>query len=154
MKKIKLTKGHHALVDDQDYAWLNQWKWRSENGYAFTCLCRNHKIPMQRVIIQAPNSKIIDHVNGNRSDNRRVNLRICSLADNNRNKGMSKNNSSGYKGVYWQTGAKKWRAQIMKDRKLIYLGLFDSKHEAAISYNINANKLFGQFARINKIQVS
>lgn len=87
----------------------------------------------------------IDHINGNRDDNRIANLREASRADNNRNVAMRRDNSSGRKGVTWHKG--RWYAQIQRDGKKIYLGSFTDLDAAANAYRAAEIRLFGQFAR-------
>lgn len=93
----------------------------------------------------------IDHVNGNGLDNRRVNLRFASRSENCSNCRPSRNNRSGYKGVHWHKGAKKWRSQIKTNGKRIHLGYFENKNDAARAYNEAAIRLHGSFARLNTI---
>src|SRR4030065_939634 len=105
MKEIKLTKGKVAIVDDEDYDWLMQWKWRINSiGYAMRTVKKNgkaRKIFMHRVILNTPSDMCSDHANHNRLDNRRCNLRICTKQQNQANAPAPKNNRSGGKGVSW-----------------------------------------------------
>ena len=93
----------------------------------------------------------VDHINGDRSDNRIENLRECTNSQNSRNRGSSRNNTSGYKGVSFSKNNKKWIAQITFNRRLIYLGYTDTKEEAALLYNEAAIKYHGKFAFLNKL---
>ena len=94
----------------------------------------------------------IDHVNENKSDNRILNLRGCTKTQNQMNRGPQKNNTSGYKGVRWHKITSKWQAQITYNKKVISLGLFDCRHEAARAYNEGALKYHGpEFSYINII---
>lgn len=88
----------------------------------------------------------VDHINGNRSDNRIANLRLATARENSRNAGMSRNNTSGYKGVFWERGCGKWRASITVNRKTIHLGVFVSAPEAHAAYCAAAKKYHGEFA--------
>ncbi|EFL4461577.1 MULTISPECIES: HNH endonuclease [Enterobacteriaceae] len=92
----------------------------------------------------------IDHINRDRCDNRIVNLRIASRKDNARNKGVSKRNTSGAKGVSWDRQTKKWRAQISVSGKSISIGRFDKKSDAVIAYGLYAVSHFGEFAAVDK----
>ncbi len=98
---------------------------------------------------EIPLSRGKDHINGNKLDNRRENLRVCTLAENNRNRTIYKNNKSGFKGVYWSRADKKWRAQIKINNRMIYLGIFDDLLEAALTYDEAAVRYHGKFAKIN-----
>jgi len=93
----------------------------------------------------------IDHINGNKIDNRLINLRECTKQQNHFNIGLTSVNKSGYKGVGWRPNKNKWRARIMINQKEKSLGHFDCKHEAAEAYNKAAKKLFGEFAWLNPI---
>ena len=151
MKRIKLTQDKIALVSDIDYTYLNQWKWCYHQGYAV----RNSKhttILMHRLILERQgfkNFKQGDHINRRRLDNRRTNLRIATISQNAHNQKRPKNNTSGYKGVSWNTKDKIWRAQIGINGKVIYLGSYHSKLKAAKIYNIAAKKYHKKYARLN-----
>lgn len=144
MKKIPLTKGKYALVDDQDYKKVNELKWYFEHGYA------RHSNPvlyMHRFILQAKKGQICDHKNGNKLDNRRVNLRFCSVSQNLMNAKRRKSNRSGYRGVSFDNTRHKWLAQIAVHKVNKHLGRFDSKKAAVIAYNMAAKQLFGEFIK-------
>lgn len=145
MKKIKLTKNKFALVDDDLFDFLNQWHWHyNRNGYAM----RNGML-MHRQILK--NVKEVDHKNGNLLDNRLSNLRSCSHSQNCFNRIKSQNRSSRFKGVGFHSASSKWQAYIKINGLMKHLGLFKSQIEAAIVYNKNAKKLFGEFAKLNII---
>jgi hypothetical protein len=95
--------------------------------------------------------KAPDHANRDGLDNRRVNLRVATPSQNNINHGLSSDNTSGYKGVSWQTSARKWRAQIGVEGEHIYLGLFEDPAQAARAYNRAALEHFGEFAWLNPL---
>lgn len=152
MKVIELTRGFAAIVDDEDFERLAQWRWHLASvGYAMRRI-RNRKVLMHRIIIGEGNCWLmdIDHKNGNRLDNRRCNLRVCTRSQNQQNRRMMSNNTSGYKGVCWDTQAGKFRARIhLLSGKSVYLGVFDKAEDAGMTYNAAAIKHFGEFARIN-----
>jgi hypothetical protein len=89
----------------------------------------------------------IDHINGEKSDNRLTNLRLATHSENRANAGPQKNNSSGYKGVGFNKKTGKWRATIRKDRRPISLGYFATAEEAHSAYKGAAVRLFGPYAR-------
>ena len=91
----------------------------------------------------------IDHINGNKLDNRIENLRICTQAENNRNRTKSSRNRSGFKGVSWDKLLNKWRAQITYNYETVYIDSFEDKVAAAIAYDNKAKELFGEFANTN-----
>lgn len=106
---------------------------------------------MHRLIMNAQNGQMIDHINGNVLDNRKENLRLCNKSTNAMNCKVHKHNTSGYKGVAWHKQMKKWRAYIVINDKQKSLGLYKTKEEAAKAYNKAALELFGEFAKVNKI---
>ena len=154
MKKILLTKGCEAIVDDGDYEYLNQWKWHAylspngKNHYAK----RTHQLRgkksgflMHRAILTPPGELQVDHINMDTLDNRRSNLRLATSSQNHCNtKGRGK---SGAKGVY-ESGLR-WMAQIRTNKKKIYLGTFSDVRSAALAYDEAAKKYHGEFARLN-----
>ena len=161
MKRIPLTQGKFAIVDDEDFDWLNQWKWS-----AFKCphtfyversiysrdtkKARTVRLHREILGLKKDDGKQADHINGSGLDNRRCNLRVCTRSENNRNmQKQFKICSSKYKGVNWRKNRKKWRAEICKDYKHIHIGYFDSEIEAAEAYDKKAKELFGEFARTN-----
>ena len=158
-KEIILTQGKVTIVDNEDYDYLMQWKWQFHNGYArrtqHICMIGTKRIKKQialhRIVLNNPDGLQVDHINGNRLDNRKENLRVCTCAENVRNRSTPSNNTSGFKGVFWDKRMKKWQAQISADSKTIRLGYFTSTIEAAKAYNIAATELHGQFAKINQI---
>lgn len=148
-KLIPLTKGLHAIVDDEDYEWLAQWAWYALNGHnVYAARCAQRKaILMHRVLLQAPNDMLVDHINGNPLDNRRANLRLCTHAENMRNS-ASRTGASQFKGV-WKSRGKVWRACIKLHGKSIHLGSFTTEEAAALAYDEAAIRLHGQFAKTN-----
>ena len=158
MKQIPLSQGKFALVDDDDYERIIQiGRWCVARRYAVRVekkgyrKQKQHTVYMHRIILNAQKGTQIDHVNGNGLDNRKCNLRICTPLENSRNKGVSKNNKSGFKGVSWFKLNGKWRAYIDVDGKKVYLGFFNCSIKAAKAYNEAAVKYFGEFARLNEI---
>lgn len=148
MKRIKLTQGKYALVDDEDFEYLNQFKWCFDNGYAIRGT-NPGKIWMHRVINKTLNDLETDHINNNRLDNRKLNLRSATHKENCRNQKLHV--KKDFKGVVWFNLRSKWKARIIVNGKEIYLGLFDNKKVAALKYNEAAKKYFGIFANFNQI---
>lgn len=160
MKELKISKGYFALVDDEDYEFLSNFKW-SANVQRHTVYAKKsayrkknmltsntNEIMLHRMILKPKNGEVVDHIDGNGLNNQKVNLRLCKQSENLRNKKHYKNNSSGVKGVYFNKQANKWIAQIGFNKKMIYLGSFINKHEAAQAYKEKSQKLFGEF--VNK----
>lgn len=143
------------MVDDEDYEWLTQWKWCafSRDGKVWYAVRGTRKkgkpisTLMHRLIAAAPVGLEVDHANGDGLDNRKENLRICTVRENRTNRGPGRNNRSGLKGVY--AHRRKWASYIHDHGKTVYLGLFGSKGEAALAYDQAAKLLNGEFARLN-----
>jgi len=148
MKEIQLTKGKVVVVDDDDYEWLNRWKWHYNGRYAVRWEGKKN-IYMHREIMKTPGGMETDHINRDSLNNCRSNLRICTHAENIQNRNKQSNNTSGYNGVYWHKKAKKWVAGIRINQVRIYLGVYSIKEDAAKTYDQAARKLFGEFAKTN-----
>jgi len=157
-KEIILTQGKVAIVDDDDFEYLNKWKWHiykqnRNNYYARTVIYLNKKrIPvlMHRLLIKC-DGYIIDHISGDGLDNRKCNIRVCTPNENPINRRVNINNLSGYKGVSWFKPMQKWRAQIQYKKIVHHLGCFEKRIDAARAYNVAALKYHGEFANLNKI---
>lgn len=151
MKKIPLS-GKYVLINDEDFEIVNLFKWHlSSSGYAMTeinILGNKINIFMHRLINNTPFGMFTDHVNHINLDNRKENLRSCTISQNNFNKKISKGKSH-YKGVYKQNN--KWRSRIKINYKFIHLGYFCKETEAAKAYNKKALELFGEFAYLNNV---
>jgi hypothetical protein len=155
-KEIPLTRGKIAIVDDEDYEYLSKHKWYAINsgGYATRAYMEDGKkivVRMHRLIMNVPEDLVVDHIDGNTLNNQKANLRICTRAENCRNRGINKNNTSGYKGVYWNKSKKRWAASIRYNRKRVNCGHYKCEHEAAAAYNLKAIELFGEYAWLNEI---
>lgn len=131
MKKIPLTQGKFALIDDEDYKLISKYKWHYHSGYAARTL---KTIRMHRVILNAKPEEEIDHINRNTLDNRRQNLRIASKSQNAHNKGVRKDNTSGQKGVHYNKDKKLWISRIQVENKRYYIGNYKTKDEAIMAY--------------------
>lgn len=154
MKHIQLTQNQVAIVDDEDYEALSRHKWYYANGYAIRMArrgLRQMRVMMHREIMRPDDGVEVDHVNGDGLDNRRCNLRVCTHAENLRNRRMHANNTSGYKGVCWDKQRGKWRAVIRLNGKLKFIGLFGTAADAGAAYNEAAKKHHGVFARLNEM---
>jgi len=158
MREIKLTQNKIALVDDEDFEFINQYKWhysKSSKNYGRAKASqgkRNTLITMHKLLMNPPKGMEVDHINGDPLDNRRANLRIVTHGQNQKNMKISADNKSGYKGVSWHKKANKWQAHIRLKCASKYLGLFTDIKEAAKAYNSAALEHFGEFARLNDIK--
>ena len=166
-KRILLTRGQFALVDSEDFDYLNQWSWyavkdKRGNFYAIS----NSKIDslleppsappdasMARVILglNVCNPLQADHINHNTLNNKKSNLRKCTRTQNQGNRKIESGGTSKYKGVSWHRRGKIWQARLGIDGQLKYLGTFENERTAAFAYNLAAKKHFGKFAKLNKI---
>lgn len=159
-KEILLTQNMVTLVDNEDYEELNKYNWQCEKSFKprlYTSYVRRNnsknRLPknvlMHRQIMDCPKNMVIDHINGNGLDNRKSNLRICTRGQNLANQRISRANTSGYRGVCWHKGCKKWASQIKTNNKQRCLGFYDNIIDAAIAYDNAALKYFGEFAYQN-----
>jgi hypothetical protein len=142
---VKNTK-NIAIVDDEDYQLVSAYHWKlSHNGYAVCGACE--KIRMHRIIMGDPEKFEVDHINGNKLDNRRENLRLATRHQNMRNRGPLSTNKTGYKGVSkFRSG---FKATISVNKRTKIIGVFSSAEEAARAYDEVAKILFGEFAWLN-----
>lgn len=155
-KLISLTQGKFAIVNAEDYEWLMQWKWNFHKGYANRTIRKGHgnnktySLRMHMILLDMPKGMWCDHINGNRLDNRRGNLRICTPAQNCRNR-KSFGKTSNYLGVSLEKSRNKWNSSICYNNKRIRIGRFPNELDAALAYNEAAKKYFGEFARLNNL---
>jgi hypothetical protein len=158
VKTIRLTKGRHAIVDAADYEWLSQWKWYFGAGYAmrgaYTKLPSGKwsrtTVYMQRVIMSTPHDMETDHRDGNKLNNSRSNLRICTHSQNQHNKPkINHRSSSRFKGVTWHKKERLWHAQLELNNRNVHIGRFLKEENAALAYNLAALSHFGEFANFN-----
>lgn len=160
MQEIKLTRGKVALVDDEDFEYLNQWTWQADKGrrtyYAVRTVWRNNKmdkkIYMHREIMKPSEGTQVDHISGNGLDCQKQNMRFCSPGQNNMNqKKQTKKCHSRFMGVSLDKRRGTWMSYINLNGKRKYLGCYKKEIDAAHARNLAAIKLFGEFARPNVI---
>ncbi len=146
MKEIHLTQGYKTVVDDEDYELLMQYSWSFHQGYAKSYVNKKHT-GMHRFLMNTPLGKETDHINGNRLDNRRQNLRVVTNSQNQMNKRA--HGKHPFKGVYYHRVNNRWVAEIGTVNKRAYLGSFKSARTAALAYDLWAKDLFKKFAKTN-----
>ena len=157
-KEIILTQGKVAIVDDEDYEYLNQFKWYANKISGKFYAVRNSKINkknvsllIHRVIMKPIKGFVVDHINGLTLDNRKSNLRNCTHSDNIKNQKLSIRNKTGFRGVSWHKNNKLFESRIKSNNISYHLGSFNNIMDAAITYNEAAIKYHGEFAKLNKI---
>ncbi|MDE2434711.1 MAG: HNH endonuclease [Sphingomonadales bacterium] len=156
MKQIELSAGRGiVLVSDCDFEALSAFRWHLHSaGYAYRAQKKSGKqtnFLMHRQIMQPEKSMLVDHINGNRLDNRRENLRLATHAQNACNNAAIVG-TSARRGVSWHTSRGKWRATIKVDGRARHVGYFATEDDAAAAYDKAATDLHGEFARLNEVQ--
>jgi hypothetical protein len=151
---VPLTKGYEAIIDAADVPLVEGVNWWAKISritvYAAAKLPspqRGDKL-MHRAIMNTPSKMETDHIDGDGLNNRRSNLRIATTSENQRNRGLSANNTSGFKGVSWQKRTKKWRAEIRSNGVYWWLGDFDTPEAAHAAYVAASERLHGEFGRV------
>jgi hypothetical protein len=148
---VPLTRGLVSIIDTEDVPLVQGFTWRAASGYA-----RSHEIvdqniktvSMHRLIINAPLGLEVDHINGDKLDNRKINLRLVTRQQNALNLSLAKNNKSGFKGVSWCNSSRKWKATIAYKRQRYHLGFFNTPEEAYATYCEASERLHGEFGRV------
>lgn len=162
MKTIPLTQGQVAMVDDEDYPELCQFRWYA----AWDVRTRTYRagryerLPdgtykntsMHRQVMKALPDQQVDHINHDTLDNRRANLRFCTQGQNQANRRKDVDSTSPYKGVSWHRRNRKWIASIKGPGGRIHLGYHKSAIDAARAYDKAAVELWGEFAHTNGIE--
>ncbi|MEE8382238.1 MAG: HNH endonuclease [Thermodesulfobacteriota bacterium] len=159
-KEIILTQGKVAIVDDEDFEFLNKRKWHFDRYVKRTPMFSDGKpntLYMHRLIMLPRTGEEIDHINNNKLDNRRKNLRVCTRSQNERSKPkISISCNSAYKGVTLDKrmpiGQRRWNARIKPNKKAIHIGSYLTEKEAALAYNKAALEHYGDFAYQNIIK--
>lgn len=160
MKEIYLSQGKIAIIDDEDFDRVNAFKWCAStdaNGTCYACRWdristnKRRRLTLHRFIINAGETELVDHRNGDTLDCRRSNLRLATRSQNQANRGAQRNSRTGLKGVVVAPNCKqpKWIAQISYQGSCHHLGTFDTPEKAAHAYDVAAKRLHGEFANTN-----
>lgn len=164
-REIPLTKGYVAIVDDEDYERVSRRSWcarpggngnvyaargivRRKEGLRYIQLMHREVLGLDPAYSTDP-PVVVDHINGDTLDNRKANLRICTQAQNSRNRRKIKAGRSIYKGVMPRPEHGSFKARIRIDGKLINLGSYATEKDAALAYDVAAREHFGEYARLN-----
>lgn len=153
MKYLPLSQGYWTTIDDDDFERASKYKWHYNNGYAKWAKIGSKAIFLHRFIINAPDGAQVDHINRDKLDNRKANLRLCTNTENAQNR-ASWGNMTGYRGVYL-SGPRyvrsPFKAVIRINGKTTHLGYFKTAIEAAKAYNEAALKYHKDFAVLNPV---
>lgn len=149
MKKIPLTQGKFALVDDADFERVNQHKWYAHNQRGCWYAARHTRLPdkpgviyLHRAILDPARGLDVNHKNGDGLDDRRENIEVCTRAQNLRSyKRKTPGATSEFRGVCWDANRELWMAQIKYRGKKPYIGRFSNPEDAAKAYDAKARKL-------------
>ena len=155
--RVPLSDGNFVTIDETDHPLVSQFSWRPLRGktttYAVTWPKGQRKtrkvLLLHRLLLDAQPHEEIDHRDRDGLNCTRKNLRHATRQQNNRNQGLSKINTSGYKGVCWDKSRGLWQANIKDQGKTLYLGRFSDPVAAARAYDTKARELSGAFARLN-----
>lgn len=151
MKTVNLYRGESTQIDDEDLHLLGDLNWLvNAGGYAVANSGGQTIVILHRLITGAPAGVLVDHINGDKLDNRRQNLRLCNHSENMQNRKMHKNNRLGIKGVTetkTRAGTVRFVAEIRVAKQRIWLGKFKTAEDAAIAYQTASKKYHGEFAR-------
>ena len=149
---IPLSQGEVAMVDEADYASLIRYKWcaiRASRTFYASAYVKSRNLTMHRMLMGPPKGMVVDHINHNGLDNRRGNLRICTIAQNSRNRQPGRGEKVKYKGVSFYKSHQKFRASIRRGDHRLTIGYFEDEVAAAVAYDEKAKELFGEYAYLN-----
>ena len=152
MKLINLTQGKQTIVDDEMFDYLNQWKWHlGKGGYAYRRIylsdgkCGFISVYMHRLINNTPDNFQTDHINRNKLDNRKVNLRTVTSSQNRMNKDLRRDNKSKHVGVWFEKSRMMWVAELMVNNKKVFMKRFKSIKDAIKSREEAEEEYFGEY---------
>lgn len=143
----KQEKVAETIIDTEDLERCKPIKWHLRDGYVIG------PIPLAWFLKGKKKYEkcIVDHIDANPLNNKKSNLQLITIQQNQYKKSMQRNNTSGYRGVYYLKGNKKWKASVNYNYKQYYVGEYNTPEEAALAYNKKANELYGEFAKLNKL---
>ena len=136
-----------AKIDIDDIDKVKEYRWGLYNRGYVICTNKSNKTSLHRFIMNCPKDKVVDHINHDKLDNRKCNLRICTQQQNTINKCKSKVNTSGHTGVSWHKKGNKWQVHICVNNKQMHLGVYDDLEEAIKVRKEAEMKYFGEYKR-------
>lgn len=155
MKQIELTQGKFAIVDDEDFDKINQYRWRAvfnrNTWYAATGQTRDQTYWGMHEMILGFNESQIDHIDGNGLNNQKINLRFATHSQNTQKGKARKDNPQGLRGIYWASNCNKWRASIQVNHQRLNLGLYKEINDAIKAYNAASLTHFGEHGFQNQL---
>lgn len=160
MKEIQLTKGQVAIVDDEDYEWLSQWKWSAADNkgrgiyYAVRHQRPDGNVPMHKEVYvrhygEIPEGFLIDHKDRITLNNDYRNLRAVTRSESQINRNLQSNNSTGVSGIHWYERDQKYEVQLSRNGKTVYVRRYADFEEAKAERDKKAIELYGKFAILN-----
>lgn len=170
MKEIHTIDGHIVLVDDDDFSYVSLYDlYINKGGYVFCKLKKKYRnmglfssMALHKVLMypyKTGRGIVVDHINGNKLDNRKKNLRVCTHRENMMNRKAhssyaNKETSSIYKGVCWSNTVNKWMVQLSdyENGRRGHIGYFTDEIAAANAYNYYAREKYGEFALLNEVE--
>lgn len=143
----KCVEVGRTKIDIEDIEKVKEYKWHYANKQKYVeARIDGKNVRLHRLIMKAPAGKEVDHINRDVLDNRKMNLRVCTRAENAKNRALEVKNTSGYSGVTWHRTHKKWMASIQVDNEVVHLGYFKNL-DLAKEVRIEAEeKYYGEFA--------
>lgn len=147
---VLTIQGTRFLFDPDDLWIIKSRTWyKDKDGYLASNYLFNGKLcflMFHREVIKAPAGSVVDHINRDKCDNRKCNLRLCSRSENNMNRNRFANNTSGVAGVYYEAGRDRWVANIVCRHQRVYIGRYKTKEEAIVARLAKEAELFGEFS--------
>lgn len=152
--EVRLLRGEVTIIDDSDFPLIGSYRWRlSSHGYAVRSVSSKRYVTLSNTIMDVPKGMVVDHINRNRLDNRRCNLRIVTRHQNSMNISKRSGTASKFIGVYLHRGRNgrdgMWHARIENKGKKIWIGSYYDEAEAALAYDDMAKKIKGEYANLN-----